>query len=83
MRLPDGSPATGVPVNIQILQTQEKKRSSTKERGEAVEVFNLSDATEITLEVGISLDSADTSHPVSSSRGPQSGYSDGRLGAII
>lgn len=52
MRLPDGSPAVGVPVNIN-LPTSRPWESTTDQDGALFNTFNVHDKADITVEVSI------------------------------
>uniref|UniRef100_UPI003AB09B23 complement C4-B n=1 Tax=Centroberyx gerrardi TaxID=166262 RepID=UPI003AB09B23 len=52
IRLPDGSPAAGVPVEIHVLTTQEKSSQATNQQGAVFAVFNIPDA-EVAVEVSV------------------------------
>ncbi|KAM3873380.1 complement C4-B [Diretmus argenteus] len=54
LRLPDGSPAAGVPVEINIPNSQEKsKTASTNQEGAVSSVFNFPTVNEIAVEVSV------------------------------
>lgn len=53
MRLPDGSPAAGVPVNIN-LPTSQPWEGTTDQEGALFNTFNVNDKADITVEVSIS-----------------------------
>lgn len=52
MRLPDGSPAAGVPVNIN-LPTSQPWEGTTDQDGALFNTFNVHDKADITVEVSI------------------------------
>lgn len=54
MRLPDGSPAAGVPVNITVSpSTEESWQGTTDQEGAAFPVFNIPTVAKITVQVSI------------------------------
>lgn len=54
MRLPDGSPATGVPVKIDVPTSSEGSwQGPTDQEGAVFPVFNIPTAAQITVEVSI------------------------------
>lgn len=62
MRLPDGSPAAGVPVNIRMSPSQLQRRVTTNQEGAAFDVFNVDSAADVTVEVCTSRDTAQANH---------------------
>lgn len=61
MRLPDGSPAADVPVNIRMSPSLQR-RATTNQEGAAFDVLNVDSAADVTVEVCISLDTAQANH---------------------
>lgn len=55
MRLPDGSSAAGVPVNIKV-SSGEQWHGTTDQEGAVFPVFNIRSAAQITVEVSILID---------------------------
>lgn len=54
MRLPDGSPAAGVPVEVNVQASTEKSWNSiTDEDGTVFNVFNIETVSPITVKVSI------------------------------
>ncbi|XP_068180444.1 complement C4-B isoform X2 [Antennarius striatus] len=53
VRLPDGSPAVGVPVNIQISTLQKKWEGVTDQEGTVFPVFNFPSVNQIAVEVSV------------------------------
>lgn len=60
LRLPDGSPAPDVQVNVQVSPSQERKVGTTDQEGAVFSVFNIPNTEQITVEVGILLDTPRT-----------------------
>lgn len=55
MRLPDGSPAAGVPLKVDVKESTEKSwQGLTDQDGTAVPVFNIQSVSQITVKVSIS-----------------------------
>lgn len=52
MRLPDGSPAANVPVQISVTSS-EQWQGTTDQDGAVFQVFNIGDVPQITVEVSI------------------------------
>lgn len=54
MRLPDGSPAAGVPVKIDVSpSTEEPWQGTTDQEGAVFPVFNIPTVAEITVQVSM------------------------------
>lgn len=54
MRLPDGSPAAGVPVKVDVQESSEKSlQVNTDQEGTVFPVFNIQAASQITVKVSI------------------------------
>lgn len=53
LRLPDGSPAADVQINVQVSPSQERRVGTTDQEGAMFSVFNIPNTAQITVEVGI------------------------------
>lgn len=53
LRLPDGSSAAGVPVNIKVSSSEEYWHGTTDQEGTVFPVFNIPSVAQITVEVSI------------------------------
>lgn len=53
LRLPDDSPAAGVPVKIQELTSSEHWSGTTNQEGAVFSVFNIPNVAQTTVEVGV------------------------------
>ncbi|XP_029307472.1 complement C4-B [Cottoperca gobio] len=54
VRLPDGSPAAGVPVNIHVTpHSEEARQRTTDQEGAVYDVFNIPSVAQITVEVSV------------------------------
>lgn len=51
-----------MPVNIQTSLSQEQRHVTTNQEGAAFDVFSIDSAADITVEVGISLDTVQANH---------------------
>lgn len=53
MRLPDGSSAAGVPVNIKVSSSQDYWHGTTDHEGAVFPVFNIPSMAQVTVEVSV------------------------------
>lgn len=56
LRLPDGSAAANVPVNIRVSTSETTWQGSTDQQGAVFTVFNIPSVIEITVEVSVEVD---------------------------
>lgn len=56
LRLPDGSAAANVPVNIRVSTSEKTWQGSTDQEGAVFTVFNIPSVTEMTMEVSVEMD---------------------------